>query len=71
MNKSLSAFLALAGALLWAVFPSSAWANHRTGDFALPEVIVGGDFDHDGKLDLALNVTGFDMVAILDWGWSG
>lgn len=42
----------------------SAFANHRTGDFALPEVLISGDFNGDGKLDLAVNVTGFDMAAI-------
>jgi hypothetical protein len=43
----------------------SAFGNHRTGDFALPELIVAGDFNQDGKLDLAVNVAGFDNVAIL------
>src|SRR2546430_3006909 len=42
-----------------------AFANHKTGDFPLPELIVAADFNEDGKLDLAVNVTGFDNVAIL------
>ena len=41
-----------------------AFANHKTGDFPLPELIVAADFNEDGKLDLAVNVTGFDNVAI-------
>lgn len=41
-----------------------ALANHRTGSFALPELLAPGDFDGDGNLDLAVNVTGFDNVAI-------
>ena len=43
-----------------------AFANHKTGDFPLPELIVAADFNEDGKLDLAVNVTGFDNVAILN-----
>jgi hypothetical protein len=44
----------------------TAFANHKTGDFPLPELIVAADFNEDGKLDLAVNVTGFDNVAILN-----
>jgi len=43
-----------------------AFANHRTGDLPLPELIVAADFNEDGKLDLAVNVAGFDNVAILN-----
>ena len=50
----------LAGALL-----PSAFGNHRTGSLILPELIVTGDFNQDGNLDLAVNATGFDNVAIL------
>jgi len=50
--------------LLSATFLPSAFGNHRTGSFALPELIVAGDFNGDGNLDLAVNVTGFDMAAI-------
>jgi len=49
---------------LLAMFLTSAYGNHRTGEFALPELIVAGDFNNDGNLDLAVNVTGFDNVAI-------
>ena len=32
---------------------------------ALPEILVAGDLNEDGKVDLAVNVTGFDNIAIL------
>lgn len=43
----------------------SLWANHRTGDFALPGLMAIGDFNQDGNIDLAVNSEGFDNVAIL------
>ena len=55
----------LAGGALCAALAASALANHRAGDFALPEQITGGDFNQDGKVDLAVNLSGFDNVAIL------
>ena len=42
-----------------------AFGNHRTGTLILPELVVAGDFNQDGKMDLAVNATGFDNVAIL------
>ena len=45
---------------------STVLANHRTGDLPLPELIVAGDFNQDGNLDLAVNVAGFDNVAIFE-----
>ena len=56
--------IALTSLVLAPMLPTSAFANHRTGSFALPELLAAGDFDHDGNLDLAVNVTGFDNVAI-------
>src|SRR6266849_2629800 len=47
-----------------ASFLNSAYANHRTGSLALPEEMVTGDFNQDGNLDLAVNVTGFDNIGI-------
>jgi len=57
--------ITLAACALSTVLLSSATANHRTGTLALPELIVTGDFNQDGKLDVAVNVTGFDHIAIL------
>src|SRR5438874_4406361 len=57
-----SAFFCL---ILSAAFLPSASANHRTGSIIAPELLVAGDFNHDGNMDLAVNCTGFDVVAIL------
>jgi len=51
--------------LLSAACLPSAWANHRTGSLPTPELLVAGDFNQDGNMDLAVNGTGFDVVAIL------
>src|SRR5437870_4638484 len=51
--------------ILSAAFLPSALANHRTGSIIAPELLVAGDFNQDGKMDLAVNCTGFDVVAIL------
>src|SRR2546421_12109022 len=58
-------FSALACLILSSAFLPSAWANHRTGSQILPELLVAGDFNQDGNMDLAVNCTGFDVVAIL------
>ena len=58
-------FLALACVILSAAFLPSAFANHRTGSIIAPELLVAGDFNQDGNMDLAVNCTGFDVVAIL------
>jgi len=55
----------LACLVLSAAFLFKAFGNHRTGTLALPEILVAGDLNEDGKLDLAVNVTGFDNIAIL------
>ncbi|MDQ3199523.1 MAG: VCBS repeat-containing protein [Verrucomicrobiota bacterium] len=65
-HLSLTLCLALSVSLL-----SSAYANHRTGSLILPELIVAGDFNQDGKIDLAVNATGFDNVAVLFGDGSG
>jgi hypothetical protein len=57
-------FSLLAFIVLSAMFLPSLFGNHRTGTLALPELLLAGDFDGDGNLDLAVNVTGFDMAAI-------
>lgn len=46
-----------------AVVVAPAWANHRTGHFALPESIAVADVNGDDILDLAVLVTGWDTVA--------
>ncbi len=58
-------FAALACLILSAAFLPLAFANHRTGSIIAPELLVAGDFNHDGNMDLAVNCTGFDVVAIL------
>ena len=46
-------------------FTNTALANHRSGDWALPEIMTAGDFNQDGNLDLAVNLSGFDNFAVL------
>jgi FG-GAP-like repeat len=58
-------FPILLGGAVCAVLTTSALANHRAGDFPLPELIASGDFNQDGKVDLAVNLSGFDNVAVL------
>jgi FG-GAP-like repeat len=52
-------------------FAGPMFANHRTGDDPLPELVFAADFNEDGKLDLAVSVTGFDNVAILSGDGQG
>ena len=65
MTMKLTKLAAIVGTILFATLLPSAFANHRTGDFPLPEAVVAGDFNQDGNLDLAVDVSGFDNVAIL------
>ena len=58
-------FSALVCLVLFGAFLPSAWANHRTGSIIAPELIVAGDFNQDGNMDLAVNCAGFEVVAIL------
>src|SRR4030095_7591795 len=58
-------FAALACFILSAAFLPSAFANHRTGKIIAPELLVAGDFNQDGNMDLAVNCTGFEFVGIL------
>jgi len=58
-------FLILTCFLFSAIFPPKALSTHLTGSLILPGLIAPGDFNEDGNLDLAVNSTGFDHVAIL------
>jgi hypothetical protein len=58
-------FSTLACLILSAAFLPSALANHRTGSLITPELLVAGDFNQDGNMDLAVNGTGFDVLCIL------
>ena len=51
--------------ILFVAFLPAAFANHRTGDFALPAAMEVADYDKDGNLDLAVCLEGFDNIAIL------
>jgi hypothetical protein len=64
-------FSFLAGLAVLMALLTPAFANHRTGSFALPELVAAGDFNRDGNLDLAVSVTGFDNVAIFLGDGSG
>ena len=64
----LSAFAWLILSTFWL---TTAFGHHRTGSIALPELMVAGDFNEDGNLDLAVNVTGFDVIAIFNGDGQG
>ena len=55
----------LIGCVLCTSLAPMVFANHRSGDFPLPELIRMSDFDGDGIPDLAVNLSGFDHIAIL------
>src|SRR6266446_2093304 len=65
MKNKLTKVSILIGCVLCASFAPTAFGNHRSGDFALPELIRMADFDGDGIKDLAVNLAGLDHVAIL------
>lgn len=66
MKNKTSIFLSLVGFVLCATFSSRAWANHRSGDAPLPEIMTGGDFNRDGNFDLAVNMSGYDNFVVLN-----
>jgi len=69
--KNTSILLTLISAALCAGLATTASANHRSGDFPLPEIMAGGDFNHDGNIDLAVNLSGFDNFAVLTGDGAG
>src|SRR4030095_784725 len=71
MKNKTSLLLSLVGCALSATFTSSALANHRAGDWALPSLMTAGDFNRDGNLDLAVNLSGFDNFAVLNGDGQG
>ncbi len=71
MKNKTSTLLTLVGCALCATFTSSALANHRSGDAPLPEIMTGGDFNGDGNLDFAVNLSGFDNFAVLNGDGQG
>ncbi|HEX4666126.1 MAG TPA: VCBS repeat-containing protein [Chthoniobacterales bacterium] len=71
MNNKTSILLSLVGCALCTTFSSSALANHRSGDDPLPEIMTGGDFNRDGNIDLAVNMSGYDNFAVLDGDGQG
>ncbi len=71
MKNKTSTLLSLIGCALCATFTSTALANHRSGDFPLPEIMTGGDFNGDGNIDLAVNLSGFDNFAVLNGDGAG
>jgi FG-GAP-like repeat len=71
MKNRTSTLLSLVGCGLFVTFASSASANHRSGDFPLPEIMTAGDFNRDGNLDLAVNMSGFDNFVVLNGDGTG
>ncbi|HEY1583792.1 MAG TPA: VCBS repeat-containing protein, partial [Chthoniobacterales bacterium] len=65
MKNRTKSFFAPLGCILSFVLAPAAFANHRSGDFPLPGLMTLGDFNQDGKIDLAVCVEGFDNLAIL------
>ena len=61
----------LVGSILTTIFAGSALATHRAGDLPLPDLITPGDYNEDGNLDLAINLSGYDSIAILDGDGEG
>jgi len=66
MKNLTSAFLNLivGGLLYGGLATTTALANHRSGDFALPENMAAADLDGDGNTDIMVNLSGFDNFAV-------
>lgn len=65
MKNFTPTFLSLIGCgLLCGILATTALANHRSGDFPLPEDMAAADLNNDGNLDIAVNLSGFDNFAV-------
>src|SRR6266446_1751966 len=62
MKNKTTTLSILFGGVLCASFSTTAFANHRAGDFPLPELITSGDFNKDGKVDLGDGEGEFNFV---------
>jgi hypothetical protein len=71
MKNKTSILLSLVGCAICATFASNALANHRTGDNPMPEIMTAGDFNGDGNLDFVVNMSGYDMFAVLNGDGQG
>lgn len=71
MKRRLHIRSLLFGCILTTTLAGSAFGSHKTGDFPLPDLIGAGDYNQDGNLDLAINVSGFDNIAILNGDGQG
>ncbi|MGH8095483.1 MAG: FG-GAP repeat domain-containing protein, partial [Chthoniobacterales bacterium] len=71
MKRHLPVRSFLAASILTVTLAGSAFGSHKAGDFPLPDVIASADFNRDGNLDLAVNLSGFDNVAILNGDGTG
>jgi len=69
-NKSLRLVILLGSIFSLGSAPFAS-ANHRSGDFALPSLMAVGDYNRDGNVDLAVNLEGFDNVAIFQGDGQG
>jgi hypothetical protein len=55
VSKQLQVVVAVACFLCCTAFLLSVIATHRTGSLIFPELIVAGDFNEDGNLDIAVS----------------
>ena len=71
MQNKTSTLVGLIACACCSTCVTSAWANHRSGDRPLPENMTSGDFNRDGNTDLAIDLSGFDNIAIFEGDGAG